>query len=187
MRKFDHFNLLGPIYDLIFHGNSKSKLFELLDLKPDHYLLDVGGGTGRVSSIFQKLTPHVIIIDAAFYMLKEALKKGITAVNAEAEGLPFCANSFDRIVMIDALHHVANQERTLEEMWRLLKPGGKLIIEEPDIRHWGVKLLAFFEKALLMRSHFLEPNYIAGMLDSTWTNNKTVINEKWTAWIIIQK
>ena len=47
--------------------------------------------------------------------------------------------------MVDALHHVADQEATIRELWRLLKPGGRIIIEEPDIRRFEVKLLALIE------------------------------------------
>ena len=59
--------------------------------------------------------------------------------------------------MVDALHHVIHQGQTAREMYRVLKPGGRIVIEEPDIRKFGVKLIAVAEKLLLMRSHFLSP------------------------------
>ena len=48
-------------------------------------------------------------------------------------------------------------------MFRVLKPGGLLVIEEPDIRTFGVKLIAIAEKLLLMRSHFLAPEEITNL------------------------
>ena len=59
--------------------------------------------------------------------------------------------------MVDALHHVINHGQTAREMYRVLKPGGRIVIEEPDIRSFYVKLIAVAEKLLLMRSHFLSP------------------------------
>ena len=45
----------------------------------------------------------------------------------------------------------------------VLKPGGSIVIEEPDIRKFTVKLIALAEKITLMRSHFLSPDKIAGL------------------------
>jgi len=46
---------------------------------------------------------------------------------------------------------------------RVLDPGGRLVIEEPDIRHAGVKLIALMEKALLMGSRFLAADELASL------------------------
>ena len=66
---------------------------------------------------------------------------------------------------------------------RLVK-GGVLVIEEPDIRTFGVKLIAIAEKLLLMRSHFLAPDAILKLFPSGETQVKTVDG---TAWVIIKK
>ncbi len=66
--------------------------------------------------------------------------------------------------MVDALHHIIDHRQTIQDLWRVLAPGGILIIEEPDIRLFGVKLLALAEKLALFRSHFLSSSTIAGLL-----------------------
>ncbi len=86
--------------------------------------------------------------------------------------------------MVDALHHVIDQSHSVREMFRVLKPGGVLIIEEPDIRTFGVKLIAIAEKLLLMRSHFLAPDEIMDLFSS---GEKQIKAEDGTAWIIIKK
>jgi demethylmenaquinone methyltransferase/2-methoxy-6-polyprenyl-1,4-benzoquinol methylase len=86
--------------------------------------------------------------------------------------------------MVDALHHVIDHAHTAREMYRVLKPGGILVIEEPDIRTFGVKLIAIAEKLLLMRSHFIAPDEIVKLFSS---GEKQIKAEDGTAWIIIKK
>ena len=50
-------------------------------------------------------------------------------------------------------------------MLRVLKPGGRLVIEEPDIDTFAVKLVALAEKLALMRSHFLRGEEIKALMD----------------------
>jgi ubiquinone/menaquinone biosynthesis C-methylase UbiE len=187
MAKFDHFNFLSPVYDLVFGRASQSAIINLADIKPHHSVLDVGGGTGRVAVQMISLAKSTIIADSALKMLREAQKKGISAINANAEQLPFENGAFDRIIMVDALHHVADQEQTLNELWRSLKPDGILIIEEPDIDHWFVKLIALGEKLLLMRSHFLRPQEIKAMCCFIDIKSMDIRSDKGIAWIIMHK
>jgi ubiquinone/menaquinone biosynthesis C-methylase UbiE len=77
MAKFDHFNLIGPIYDWVFGRNASLRILDLIDLEAHHTLLDVGGGTGRVTSQLNAITPHAIIADSAMKMLQVAEKKGL--------------------------------------------------------------------------------------------------------------
>ena len=88
--------------------------------------------------------------------------------------------------MVDALHHVCDQRATADELWRTLQPGGRIVIEEPDLRTVVVKLLALAEKMALMRSHFLSPARIAALFDHP---NARVHIEAGTfnAWVIVEK
>lgn len=187
MSNFDHFNIIGPIYDLIFGRRIDHEIVEFAEMEEGHALLDVGGGTGRVSILFKDITKDVLIADSAINMVQEAKEKGLRTVLSHSENLPFVNQSFDRIIMVDALHHVADQKRTLEEMWRLLSPDGKMIIEEPDIDNFLVKLIAFGEKILLMRSHFLDPNAIIKMGRFDQKAHVEIRREGGNAWIIISK
>lgn len=187
MGKFDHFNLIGPIYDWVFGKRSDSTIIELTELKSHHFLLDVGGGTGRVTEQFSSITPRTFIADPAMRMLYEAKRKGISIVNANAERLPFEKGAFDRVIIVDAFHHVVNQQQTLDELWRSLTPGGRLIIEEPDIHNWFVKLIALGEKLLLMRSQFRKPQEIVTMCSYNDAESIKVHSDKGIAWIIIIK
>lgn len=163
MSGFNHFNFIGPIYDRIFGRSKNQDIVAFAQVNQTHHLLDVGGGTGRVSKLFESRVKGIQIADPAPKMLLEAQIKGLRTVVAQSERLPYPNGAFDRVIMVDALHHVADQQKTLDEMWRLLAPGGKIVIEEPDINHFLVKLIALGEKVLLMRSHFLKPERVAAM------------------------
>ena len=187
MSNFDHFNLIGPFYDRIFGRANAQEIVEIAGLEEGQTLLDVGGGTGRVTRLFKKHAKNVVIADAANKMLQEAKKKDLQTVNAQSEHLPFPQHAFDRVIMVDALHHVADQQKTLKELWRVTGRGGKIIIEEPDIHHFLVKLIAVGEKLLLMRSHFLSPQAIADMSRFNNSASVEIVRKSGIAWIIITK
>lgn len=187
MSGFDHFNFLSPIYDVIFGRSEDHEMLEIAGVEPGHYLLDVGGGTGRVTVLFDDVTERMLIVDAAFRMLQEAHGKGLSSVNANSETLPLPAKTFDRVIMVDALHHVKNQQQTLNEIWRVLAPGGRMVIEEPDIHNFWVKLVALGEKLALMRSQFIAPDKILEMCQFPNRLSTQLIKKNGIAWIIINK
>ncbi|MBE0410684.1 MAG: class I SAM-dependent methyltransferase, partial [Anaerolineales bacterium] len=130
---------------------------------------------------------NIIVVDLSFAMLRQALnKKGLPSVCSKTESLPFDNNSFDRIVMVDALHHVYDQHLTAQEMWRLVKPGGRIIIEELNINVLSVKLIALFEKLALMRSKFFSPERIASFFPDKESQIR-IENERHNTWIIVDK
>ena len=184
---FDHFNLLAPIYDKVIQPKPPTRLTQILDLNPEVILLDVGGGTGRISQFYSKVVNQVIIADTSFKMLQKAQdKKHLAGVNAASELLPFKSDMFDRVLMVDALHHVIDQSISARELWRVLKPGGIIVIEEPNINKNAVKLVALAEKITLMRSHFLSGEKIQNLF-STFTDQTEIEKEDHYVWVKITK
>jgi ubiquinone/menaquinone biosynthesis C-methylase UbiE len=183
----DHFGILAPSYERFIQPRIPERLMALLDLPADGVVLDAGGGTGRVAQFLRGISTHVLVADESREMLREASKKtGISPVCSHAEQLPFPSNFFDRILMVDALHHVADQRTTVKELWRVLKPGGRIVVEEPDARSFLVKLVALGEKAALMRSHFLSPLQI-GTLFRYHGAHVQIASHGTTAWIVVEK
>ncbi len=151
----DDFRRIARIYGRAADFQLSEEFTQALDLTPRCSLLDVGGGTGRVAATLNSRASRVVIADPSREMLHYATGKGLPGVCAPAEELPFLAESFDRIIMVDALHHVGSQAITASELWRVLKDQGRILILEPDIQRFAVKLVALGEKILLWRSHFL--------------------------------
>lgn len=184
---FDHFGALAPFYERFIAPRIPEKLLAFANLSGDGVVLDAGGGTGRVAQFLRDRAAMVYVADQSLQMLREAEKKeGLQTVCSHTERMPFNSDAFDRIIMVDALHHVADQAATAEELWRILKPGGRIVIEEPDIRSFGVKLIALAEKLALMRSHFLPPSQIAKLFRSPDARIQ-VEDGSATTWIIIEK
>ncbi len=184
---FDHFGLLAPVYEKFIKPSQPEQLISLLELPAGGRLLDVGGGTGRVSGFLSDLVDEVFIADLSPKMLAQSLNKGgLHPVCSHAEKLPFPEGFFERIIMIDTLHHVCSQQDTAAELWRVLKPGGRIIIEEPNIAHRGVKLIALLEKIALMRSHFLSPEQIQKLFQQ-FQDDIQIRHDSHISWIIIPK
>jgi demethylmenaquinone methyltransferase/2-methoxy-6-polyprenyl-1,4-benzoquinol methylase len=88
--------------------------------------------------------------------------------------------------MVDALHHVCDHAETAAELWRVLAPGGRIVILEPDIRKISVKLVALAEKIVLMRSHFISPPAINDLFLNQ-RKKARIEMDGWNAWVIIDK
>ncbi len=187
MSKFDHFNFIGPVYDRIFGRHEDVEILEIANPNPSDRVLDVGGGTGRVSILFKPKVREVQIADAALGMARKAQIRGISVVVSQSEMLPYPSGYFDKVIMVDAFHHVADQQASLNEMWRMLAPSGQIIIEEPDIQNFSVKLIALGEKLLLMRSHFVRPDKIARMARDNVGAQTEIIQKQGIAWVIITR
>lgn len=184
---FDHFGILAPYYDRLIPAPHPRELRDLAGLPVSGALLDAGGGTGRISHLLVGQAAQFVIVDLSFRMLQQAAAKDhLEAVCAPCECLPFPDAHFERVIMVDALHHVIDQRKTAAELWRVLAPGGRLLIGEPDIGHFPVKVVAIFEKLVLMRSHFLSPARITGLFSSL-TSNVEIIQRGYSAWIVAEK
>ncbi len=181
---FDHFDVLAPIYDRAIPFSRLEIMLNMLALPVVGTLLDAGGGTGRVAAALRPYV-RVLVADFSIGMLVQARRKNLTGVLAPAERLPFADGTFERVLMVDALHHVLHQGETVGELWRVLKPGGRLVIEEPDVRTWQVKIVAVVEKLALMRSHFLSPPQIAALLPAQ--AQVKIEMEGYNAWVIAEK
>jgi ubiquinone/menaquinone biosynthesis C-methylase UbiE len=183
----DHFDLIAPFYDRALPQREDELLITLIGLPLDGVLLDAGGGTGRIGAALRPLVSQVVVADLSLGMLGKAREKpGLQAVCSQSERLPFPDGWFDRIIMVDALHHVHNQSHTAVELLRVLKPGGRLVIEEPDIRRFAVKLIAIAERLLFMRSHFLFAERIAALFAHDVAGFRIIYRDS-NAWIVIDK
>jgi demethylmenaquinone methyltransferase/2-methoxy-6-polyprenyl-1,4-benzoquinol methylase len=142
----DMFDNISHKYDFLNHFLSlgidirwRKKAIKLLkDLQPKQ-ILDIATGTGDFAIESLKLNPeHVTGVDISEGMLKvgrEKLKKRklddrITLTSGDSENLPFEDNKFDAIIVAFGVRNFENLEKGLSEMFRVLRPGGKVVVLE---------------------------------------------------------
>jgi demethylmenaquinone methyltransferase/2-methoxy-6-polyprenyl-1,4-benzoquinol methylase len=103
-------------------------------LRPGHQVLDVACGTGLVAVEAAKIlgtAENITCLDPSEGMLAVARSKlAAHFVLGRAEQMPLANNSFDFLTMGYALRHVTSLEETFREYYRVLKPGGKLLVLE---------------------------------------------------------
>jgi demethylmenaquinone methyltransferase/2-methoxy-6-polyprenyl-1,4-benzoquinol methylase len=183
----DHFDVLAPWYDRLLRQPDVGRLARLLGLPSPGRLLDAGGGTGRVSEHLQGSVGTVVVSDLSQRMLKRARAKHIPCVRAHAEKLPFENGQFEHVLVVDALHHFCDQQQAIEDLIRVLKPGGRMLIEEFDLNKLPVQLLAMLEKMFLMGSRFLHPETIADMIAAHRLTVRIESGGRFAAWIVAEK
>jgi ubiquinone/menaquinone biosynthesis C-methylase UbiE len=185
---FDHFDIIAPIYDRVIHKLDLKRLIHLIKLHTGGRLLDAGGGTGRVSSRLRSLIDEVVVCDLSLFMLKQAKNKGrLLTVRTHVEQLPFPNESFERIVVVDALHHFCDQRESIQELLRVLKTGGRLVIEEPNIDNFMIKWLALAEKLAFMRSRFCSSREIVHMITDQGLNARVESDGGFFFWVVVEK
>jgi SAM-dependent methyltransferase len=99
-------------------------------------VLDVGCGTGvfaaRVRSAFPLATIWGVDLVAAMLVRGRERRPSepgrVTLVQGDSERLPFPSGAFDVVTCSNSFHHYPDQMRAVEEMHRVLKPGGKLLL-----------------------------------------------------------
>jgi len=161
-----HFDLVAHRYDRLFKRPDEDPLPRLADARPGDIVLDVGGGTGRNALALSGDGARVFVCDSSMGMLRRALERKLPVVLADVTQLPFGAEVFDRALVVDAYHHFVNpnpelaQTLAMEELMRILKHDGRLVLEEPNTRKWQARLIAAGERILLMGSRFLPPEIL---------------------------
>ena len=106
----------------------------LADLAGKH-VLEIGPGGGGHSCLFKKYGAKVVVADitperAASATRKLSMMSGPSSIglNADGENLPFQENAFDIVYSNGVLHHSENTDQCIDEVFRVLKPGGKAVI-----------------------------------------------------------
>ena len=106
-----------------------------LEKEPYTDLLDCGCGTGPMISLLYEKDPskHYTGIDLTPKMIEIARAKelpGTKWVVGDCEALPFADNSFDVIICSNSFHHYPNPQAFFQSVSRVLRPGGRLILQD---------------------------------------------------------
>ncbi|MCP0914927.1 MULTISPECIES: bifunctional demethylmenaquinone methyltransferase/2-methoxy-6-polyprenyl-1,4-benzoquinol methylase UbiE [Legionella] len=144
----DVFHSVAPKYDLMndlmslgIHRLWKRFTIELSRVHKGQSVLDLAGGSGDLTRLLSRKVGdagQIVLADINAGMLRvgrdrlldEGLHNNIHFVQANAQMLPFADNSFHCITMAFGLRNVTDKQQALSSMFRVCKPGGKLMVLE---------------------------------------------------------
>jgi ubiquinone/menaquinone biosynthesis C-methylase UbiE len=93
-------------------------------------LIDLGCGYGRLLPCYLDRFEQVVLFDGSLAFLQEARQKAggrAIYIAGDVNQLPFRRGSFDGILMVRVLHHIADSKRCMSELHRILAAGGRLV------------------------------------------------------------
>ena len=126
---------------------AKAIALQLLAPQPNEYILDAGCGLGDDSrTIASKVGPQGLVqgIDSSETVVNEAQRRSknlalsLSYVLGNLEALPFPDSSFDGVLANRILHMLKEAKSAFNEMLRVLKPEGRIVLSEPD---WGTLIV----------------------------------------------
>ena len=110
-------------------------LVDCLDLPTGSNVIDIGAGTGNYTKIIAELGHFVTAVEPSAAMISKACKhKNIEWKKSAAENIPLPDTTFDAAYCTLSMHHFANLEKSLTEIFRVLKPEGKFVAFTADPR-----------------------------------------------------
>jgi demethylmenaquinone methyltransferase/2-methoxy-6-polyprenyl-1,4-benzoquinol methylase len=135
------YDLMNDLMSLGLHRIWKRIAINYCQVRQGQHILDIAGGSGDLSLQLSSLIAkkgQIVLADINAAMLKVARQKILNAglhnkiaiIQADAENLPFPDNYFDRIIMGFGLRNVTHKEKALRSLYRVLQPGGRLVILE---------------------------------------------------------
>lgn len=181
------FDFVAPVYD-IFHFTGK-KTFGVLNklekFQKTDRILDLGGGAGRISKFLVGKVKKIVVLDLSSKMIERGRRRfGLSGLLGSAEKIPFPDNYFDKIIIVDAFHHFQNQNIACQEIKKVLKINGKLLIEEFNPETFPGKALVKIEGLLKMQSTFHSPNSLDQLFRKYHFKTK-IINKNKTIYYLV--
>ena len=135
------YDVMNDLMSFGIHRVWKRFTIDCSGLRRGQRVLDLAGGTGDLAAKFSRMVGEqgqVVLADINDSMLKMGREKlrdrgiigNISYVQANAEALPFPDNYFDCITISFGLRNVTDKDKALRSMFRVLKPGGRLLVLE---------------------------------------------------------
>ena len=133
------YDVMNDLMSVGMHRGWKAYTVLVADVKNGQKVLDIAGGTGDLAFAFAPKvgsTGQVVHTDINEAMLREGRNRlldagvNVPTLACDAEQLPFADGYFDVITVAFGLRNMTHKDEALQEMRRVLKPGGKLLVLE---------------------------------------------------------
>lgn len=146
-------------------------------------VLELATGTGRIAKHIVRSADHIEATDASKEMIEQA-KQGVKSAKLyfsvqDMFHLPYADQSFDVVIVVNALHIVPEPEKALSEIRRVLKDDGVLVaptFTHADNAFFG-KIKAFFMKlaGFPLHSKWTSHEYLVFLRENGWTVQKSTV------------
>jgi methionine biosynthesis protein MetW len=120
---------------VVYRGGREEEAFKEL-IGGDGTLLDIGCGQGHLLDLAKDRFKSTMGVDGSWNALKNAAGRGLTVVRSDfgQSSLPFADECAEAVTCLDVIEHVFDPYHLLKEIWRILRPGGTLVITTPNTR-----------------------------------------------------
>jgi excisionase family DNA binding protein len=137
----DYFDQIAPQYNeqrrIVYGDALREIIFGQIKIEKEDKVADIGAGTGYLTLELARKAAQVIAVDNSSQMFsiarEEAVKANLTNirfVEGNAEELPIDDGAVDLVYANMLLHHVNDPLQVVKEMFRILKPGGKVMVTD---------------------------------------------------------
>ncbi len=138
---------------------SRSQILDLLNHTPPGPLLDVGCSLGYTLKAALKLGLPATGVDISEHAVTVCREQGFAAERGTLHGLPFSDGSFQLVIMKHVLEHTPRPREALREIWRVLRPGGGVLIAVPHGGYLKARLnpvgSRFYRPEVAGREHYV--------------------------------
>ena len=134
------YDVMNDLMSFGIHRLWKRFTIDCSGVRRGQTVLDLAGGTGDLTAKFSRLVGETgKVNESMLKMGREKLRNigvigNVEYVQANAEALPFPDNTFDCITISFGLRNVTDKDKALRSMYRVLKPGGRLLVLEANYR-----------------------------------------------------
>lgn len=166
------YDLYASLYDeslLRLNSFEKGSLEKLLGNLKGKRVLDIGCGTGRIIQMLREKGAEIVALDISEEMVNTVRRKfpDLECVVGDSDELPFKDESFDLVLGLFWIVHLGNLRASFDEVYRVLKKGGRFILSNINQRK-APKLNTKSGEKIVIESYYHIPKKVVEALEYSY-------------------
>lgn len=147
-------------------------ILDALNPAENELIVDLGGGTGHYAELIASYCREVVVVDESAAMLSHVPQvPNVKMLLHDIRNTSLSPEYCNAVLLTDVIHHIADQHEVIDEAYRILKSGGRLIILDFSASDVRIKVLGIFERLIFGSVYYRTPDQISKLLfNSKFTN-----------------